>query len=246
VRDAFAFFVAGSPGHRIPARSCEPFEPNATIAAELRNRNFGQHEEGAPRMANTTRNPPPAKLTRRQLVERLLTAVAAGAVWPAIAAAHPIHQHLMNGELLDRADSLHEADWTPLFLSIEQNAALLPLAESLLPGATSAEVNRFIDLLLSVESPENQRKFGASLAALEKAANDHFTGGLARLTHTQYEVLLTALSAPDAPQRGHFDYLKEWITGAYYSSETGMRELGWTGNFAFPAYPQCETPRSAA
>lgn len=196
-------------------------------------------------MANTS-NPPPAILTRRQLVERLFTAVAAGAVWPAIAAAHPIHQHFMNGQLLDRADRLSEAaDWTPLFLSTEQNAALLPLAESLLPGSTSAEVNRFIDLLLSVESPENQRKFSASLAALEKTANGRYTRGLATLTPTEHEALLTTVSAPDAPQREHFDHLKEWITGAYYSSETGMRELGWTGNIAFPGYPQCQTARSA-
>jgi hypothetical protein len=196
-------------------------------------------------MANTT-SPPPAKLTRRQLVERLFAAVAAGAVWPAMAAAHPIHQQLMNGELLDRADRLGEAaDWTPLFLSTAQNAALLPLAESLLPGSTSADVNRFIDLLLSVASPEDQGKFGASLAALEKAANERFTRGLARLTHREYEVLLTTVSAPAAPERQHFDHLKGWITGAYYSSETGMRELGWTGNFAFPGFAQCETPRSA-
>ncbi len=195
-------------------------------------------------MANST-NPPPAKLTRRQLVERLLTAVAAGAVWPAITAAHSIQQHLMNGELLDRADSFSDAgDWT-LFLSTEQNAALLPLAESLLPGSTSAEVNRFIDLLLSVESPENQRKFAASLAALEKTANDHFTRGLVTLTPSEYEVLLNAVSAPASPQREHFDHLKEWVAGAYYSSETGMRELGWTGNFAFPNYPQCATSSSA-
>src|ERR1700722_4287239 len=196
-------------------------------------------------MANTT-NPPPAKLTRRQLVEGLLAAVAAGAVWPAIAAAHPIRQHLMNGELLDRADSLSEtADWTPLFLSTEQNAALVLLAESLVPGSTSAEVNRFIDLLLSVESPENQRKFTASLAALEKAANDQFTRGLATLTPAEYEILFTAASAPASPQREHFDQLKEWTVGAYYSSEIGMRELGWTGNFAFPNYPQCDTPSGA-
>lgn len=196
-------------------------------------------------MAHTT-NAPSAKLTRRQLVERLLTAVAAGAVWPAIAAANPIHQHLMNGELLDRADSLSEAiDWTPLFLSTEQNAALLTLAESLVPGSTSAEVNRFIDLLLSVESPKNQRKFAASLAALEKSANDQFTRGLATLTPAECEALLTTVSAPASPQREHFDHLKEWTIGAYYSSETGMRELGWTGNFAFPSYPQCETPSNA-
>jgi len=195
-------------------------------------------------MVNTTN--PPAKLTRRQLVEHLLAAVAAGAVWPAIAAAHPIHQHLMNSELLDRADRLSEAtEWKPVFLSAQQNAALLPLAESMVPGSTSAEVNRFIDLLLSVESPEDQIKFTASLAALEKTADDQFTRGLATLTPSEYEILLTTVSAPDAPQREHFNHLKEWIVGAYYSSETGMRELGWTGNFAFPNYPQCDTPSSA-
>jgi hypothetical protein len=240
-----AFFVTRGPVIAFPARSCDRSEPNATIATELANENFWQQQQRAPHMANTT-NPPPAKLTRRQLVERLFTAVAAGAVWPAIAAAHPIHQHLMNGELLDRADRLGEAaDWSPLFLSTEQNVALLPLAESLVPGSTSAEVNRFIDLLLSVESPENQKRFIASLAALEKNANDHFTHGLPTLTPAEYEVLLTTVSAPGAPQREHFDHLKEWITGAYYSSETGMRELGWTGNFAFPSYPQCETAGSA-
>jgi len=34
--------------------------------------------------------------------------------------------------------------------------------------------------------------------------------------------------------------LKEWIVGAYYSSEQGMKELGWDGNFAFEKYPTCE------
>jgi hypothetical protein len=37
-----------------------------------------------------------------------------------------------------------------------------------------------------------------------------------------------------------FQNLKDWIAGAYYSSEQGMRELGWNGNYAFESYPGCE------
>ena len=30
---------------------------------------------------------------------------------------------------------------------------------------------------------------------------------------------------------GHFENLKEWSSGAHYSSELEVRELGWTGKF---------------
>jgi hypothetical protein len=38
----------------------------------------------------------------------------------------------------------------------------------------------------------------------------------------------------------HFNNLKGWISGAYYSSETGMTELGWTGEYSFENYPSCQ------
>jgi hypothetical protein len=40
--------------------------------------------------------------------------------------------------------------------------------------------------------------------------------------------------------RDHFDTLKGWISGAYYSSEAGMRELGWTGTVMHEKFPGCE------
>jgi len=40
----------------------------------------------------------------------------------------------------------------------------------------------------------------------------------------------------------HFENLKSWISGAYYSSEVGMRELGWTGDYVFEAFPGCAHP----
>jgi hypothetical protein len=45
---------------------------------------------------------------------------------------------------------------------------------------------------------------------------------------------------PAVTIRDQFDHLKGWISGAYYSSEIGMRELGWTGNVFFEKFTGCQ------
>jgi len=181
------------------------------------------------------------KLTRREVVEKLLAGMAAGVAWPLIASSHPIHQHVKNGgAALDRADAAQKAvDWKPLFLNSQQNETLVALSESIVPGSAQAHVNRFIDLLLSVDSTENQQKFAGSLAVIEGEAQKRFGRGFHQLTANEKDELLTRLSAESA-QRKHFDDVKEWVTLAYYSSEDGMRELGWTENRAFRVFPGCE------
>src|SRR5580765_3959612 len=174
------------------------------------------------------------------MVERLFAGVAAGAAWPLIASSHPIHQHLKNGVALDRAEAARAAaSWKPLFLNQQQNETLVTLSASIVPGSAQAQVNRFIDLLLSVETSENQKKFVASLTAVESEAQKQFGRGFHQLTVSDRESLLTSVSGEGA-HREHFNHLKDWITVAYYSSEEGMRELGWTENRAFRTFPGCE------
>jgi hypothetical protein len=158
-----------------------------------------------------------SKITRREMLENLFAAVAAGAAWPAIASA---------------------MDWKPLFLNPQQNETLTALSESIVPGSAKAQVNRFIDLLLSVGTPENREKFIASLTGVQIATDSRFGRPFDRLTANEKEELLTSMSQDPTNQK-HFDDLKEWITSAYYSSEDGMRELGWTGQHAFRQYPAC-------
>ena len=180
------------------------------------------------------------KLTRREMVEKLLAGVAAGAAWPLIASSHPIHQHIKNGATLDRAEAAQTAaSWKPAFLNEQQNEMLVTLSESMVPGSAQAQVNRFIDLLLSVDTTESREKFVASLAAIESEAQRRFGRGFHQLTVSARESLLTSVSQEGA-HRQHFNHVKDWITVAYYSSEDGMRELGWTGNRAFRTFPGCE------
>jgi hypothetical protein len=201
-------------------------------------------------------------LTRRAMVHRLLAAMSAGTAWSLVAGSHPIFEllnsdaFLRNDAIFDRAEELGQLDWKPAFLTPQQNELLAALAESIVPGSTRAHASRFIDLLLSMDKQENQRKFAESLAALDAEAQKRFKKSFPALGEEQKNPLLTDASTkpknPDAlgagadkkrsALYGHFENLKGWISGAYYSSEVGMRELGWTGDYAFATFPGCAHP----
>jgi hypothetical protein len=203
-----------------------------------------------------------ARLTRRAMVQRLLAGISAGAAWPLTASSHPVFEvlrsdaFLHNDAVLDSAQQLGQANWKPVFLTSQQNELLTAVAESIVPGSTRAHVNRFIDLLLSVDKPESQRTFVESLAALDSEAQNQFKKSFPALDEEQKNVLLTGASTKPktveateseaAKQQfalyGHFENLKGWISGAFYSSEVGMRELGWTSDYAFAAFPGCTHP----
>jgi Gluconate 2-dehydrogenase subunit 3 len=201
-------------------------------------------------------------LTRREMVGRLLA--GAGAAWPMVAGSHPIHKLLANEALFSEADArLAAADWKPLFLNARQNESLAALSESIVPGSGKANVNRFVDLLLSVDTSANQEKFAASLSAIETESQKRFGHAFAALADEKKIELLTITSKNEqegkekevnsgqssaeehagesAPTlHDHFENLKRWISGAYYSSEAGMRELGWNGDYVFESYPACD------
>ena len=203
-----------------------------------------------------------AGLSRREMVQRFLAVMSAGAAWPLIASSHPVFELLRsdallrNDAILDKAEQLGQANWKPTFLTSHQNELLTAFAESIVPGSTRAHASRFIDLLLSADKPENQRKFVESLTALDAEAQKQFKKSFPSLEEEQKNAFLTDAStkpknakAPEseavkkeAALYGHFEHLKGWISGAYYSSEVGMRELGWTGDYAFAAFPGCAHP----
>ncbi len=208
-------------------------------------------------------------LNRREMVQRLLAGAGAGFAFPAVATSHPIHKHLASLSTLDQADAKSSAaDWAPEFLDPHQNETLTVLAERIVPASTKAQVNRFIDLLLTVDTQENQKKFLASLGAFEAEAINRFGRPFKDLTEDQQNQILTVASTekPGRPEgssnwswlavpskessetetrvtiRDHFENIKGWVSGAYYSSEVGMRELGWTGDVYFDSFPGCEHP----
>jgi len=199
-------------------------------------------------------------LTRRKVIQHLLAGMA-GVLSSQSLAAHPIYRHLSTGAVLKQSDgNAPAANWRPQFLSSSQNETLVAIAEPMVPGSTQAQVNRVIDLLLSVDTEANRTNFVSSLAAFNHVSQQKYGRSFPLLSANQREDVLAACSmgkespampAPADPdditppktpvtERDHFENLKGWIVGAYYATEQGMRELGWTEDFYFEELPACQ------
>lgn len=129
--------------------------------------------------------------------------------------------------------------WTPRFFNAAQNRTLAALGESLIPGSTEAQCNRFIDLMMTIESETNRKDLLAALEALDGAAQSRFHKGIDEIAANSQDELLTLASAPGDPLHAQFDLVKEWMADAYWSSQEGLRELGWTGRLAWDSFPDC-------
>jgi len=203
-------------------------------------------------------------LTRRQWVKRLAGTAGAGLVLPSLASGEIAHKHTAEGTGAATAAAETTAS-TPTFFDAHQSETVAALAERILPGASRAQVAPFLDLALAADSAENQGKFLGALAALEAEAIQRFGHPFPALSEAQQNEILTAAcnagqptghkpgvrgedwiasaaKAAEKPRdtlRDHFNFLKRRVGEAYYSSEIGMKELGWTGEMYYESFPDC-------
>ena len=190
----------------------------------------------------------PRDLRRREVIQRLAMSVGGILTFPFVASAHPVQDHFRDDLVIDAADVKAAAvPYAPEFLDAQQLATVEVLAERIVPGSTNANSAAFIDQLLTVSTVNDQRSFLQALGAFEQLAIERHRAPWTQLAEPQHNALLTIASTEAAGRdhthvtiRDHFEYLKGWIVGAYYSSEVGMRELGWTGRVFYPNFPGCE------
>jgi gluconate 2-dehydrogenase subunit 3-like protein len=195
---------------------------------------------------------------RREMLQGL-TALGAGLAVPG-----GVHAHLVAPARA--AAKAKAAGGTLAFLDAHQFATLSRLCALIVPGSDTAGADRFIDELLAVAGNERQREFLTAFGAIEGAALERFQKPFKALAEPQQVEVLTAVSSgpsggsdwtwepgklierpKDGPQstttpRDHFDHLKRWIAEAYYTSEAGLKELGYTGNMMFAEFPDCKHP----
>jgi hypothetical protein len=131
----------------------------------------------------------------------------------------------------DASKELAKPDWKPQFLDEHQNETLIVFSELVLPGSRDALVNRFLDLLMTVEKPETQFEFITSLGYIDGLSMERCRCPFTRASdHQQIEILDSIASGSGAGPE-HFSRLKTWIVGAYYSSPAGLKDIGWDGSF---------------
>jgi len=198
---------------------------------------------------------------RRQVLQVLASSVGAGLAAPALARGEAPHAHAAAAA----AEAPAAATALPTLLDASELEMLKSLAETIVPGSTEAGVAAFVDQLLAVDTQEKQREFLAALGAVQAEALSRFGKSWLSLDAAQQGELLQAASTgprsrtprywkpgepvlvpepPKAPPtlRDRFDLLKDVIATAYYSSEKGMKELGWTGQMIHTGFPGCTHP----
>jgi hypothetical protein len=200
---------------------------------------------------------------RRALLQTLVGGAGLGLALPSLGESHPMSEHLHDQAKVTAADAKAKtAAWKPEFLDKHQVETVTILAEQIVPGSTKAKSAQFIDALLAVDTEQRQRRFMQALGAFEGMAIAHAQKPWKSLTEADRTTLLTKASTaepgggsgrpasaagagtppaePAVTIRDQFDHLKGWISGAYYSSEIGMRELGWNGNVFFDKFTGCQ------
>lgn len=148
------------------------------------------------------------------------------------------------------------ADWTPQTLTARQNDLVTALSELIIPatdtpGAEAAQVNRFIDLMLTDWYPDDAvARFQAGLDRVDGRARQAFEVPFLDGTTEQQTQLLAALAeearraneadanegdyeaeagggmydATDAIHPSFFPMLKEMTMVGYYNSEVGQNQ----------------------
>jgi hypothetical protein len=191
--------------------------------------------------------PAPDGIARRAVLQTLLSGVGAGLALPSIAdAQHPVQHHLASATGVVQAQKKAAvAAYKAEFFDAHQLKTLEVLAEAIVPGSTAAKVAPFLDQLVAVESAQNQRAILGALGAFDMAAIEKHGKAWKAITAADQDALLQEASTGEPGKsklRNPFQNLKGWIAGAYYSSEAGMRELGWTGNVFHTELPGCNHP----
>lgn len=174
-------------------------------------------------------------LPRRDWMRLVIATLAGAAVTPGLSSAQEHVHQTAAGEA-----SAPSGTWTPKLLSAEQNEALAALSERLIPGSQKASCNQVIDLILSVDSGQSKQSFFGALDRFDEAAANRYKKKFGSLTPQQQDEVLTSAVNGTGALHDSFGLLKEWIADSYWSSQQGLRELGWTGRLAWSSYPGCE------
>jgi len=203
-----------------------------------------------------------SSLNRRDLIRAALLSAAASVLGPSFSLAQAIESGLTpaaRGE--DGAAYLADPHWKASFLNDHQNETLIALSDVIIPatdtpGAKAALVNRYLDLLVSVQPSEFQQEFVAALKFIDsesqaqlgknflELSRDDQAWLLAPWAYTQQSSHWTERNDPHAQPadlaQQHFHRLKTLIAAAYYGSEIGEKELGWDGEFTHGPYEGCQ------
>ena len=170
-------------------------------------------------------------ISRRSALQGLAAGLGLGfgAIDGGADAHHPLAAHIVQRP----AKAASAAPPTPLFFDAHQFATLTVVCDLIVPGAVASGSPAYIDSVLAVEHDEVRITVVSALSAVDAKARDVHGATFRALDASQQAALLESLGGPLAT-------LKSWVAGAHYSSEAGLKSLGFTGMVFFQEFPACQ------
>jgi gluconate 2-dehydrogenase gamma chain len=188
-------------------------------------------------------------ISRRDVLRTLTMGASAGAALKIIPIQAAQHAHqLVQAE---KAAS-PSGTYTPKFFTEHQYATLKSLCQTIIPpdekfgGAVEAGAPEFIDLLTS-ENEEYQRRLGGGLIWLDATCDKRYGNVYLDCAADQQKGILDLIAYRKNAERDtslnsgvlFFDFLRNLTADGFFTSEIGIKYLGYIGNDYLPEFPGC-------
>ena len=190
-----------------------------------------------------------SNLSRRDILKSLAYGAAATSVLRVIPAQAAEYAHRMVAA--EKAAAPARA-YAPKFFTAHDYKTLQTLCQTIIPadadsgGAIEAGAPEFIDLLTS-ENPDFQRILGGGLLWLDGACSDRYGNAYLDCTPEQQKEILdliaykrNAIVNPALnPGVEFFAFLRNMTADGFFTSEIGIKYLGYIGNTFVKEFPGC-------
>ena len=186
-------------------------------------------------------------ISRRDVLKSLAMGAAATSVLRTIPAQAAEYAHRMVA-----AEKAATQVYAPKFFPAHQYKTLQALCQTIIPadsdsgGAVEAGAPEFIDLLTS-ENAEYQVKLGGGLMWLDSTCSDRYGKLYLDSTPPQQKEILdqiayrnNAVTDPSISQGVEFfSFLRNMTADGFFTSEIGIKYLGYIGNTFLKEFPGC-------
>jgi gluconate 2-dehydrogenase gamma chain len=188
-------------------------------------------------------------ISRRDILRSLTMGAVASSVLRVIPAEAAEYAHHMVAAEKAAAPA---GAYTPKFFSVRDYKTLQALCQTIIPadadsgGAIEAGAPEFIDLLTS-ENPKFQLKLGGGLMWLDATCTDRYEKTYLECTPAQQKEILdliayrkNAETNPGLSQGVEFfSFLREMTADGFFTSQIGIKYLGYVGNTYLLAFNGC-------
>jgi gluconate 2-dehydrogenase gamma chain len=188
-------------------------------------------------------------VSRRNVLKSLTMATVAGSVLRAIPLEAAAYAH---GMIQTEKANATTGEYSPKFFSAHQYKTLRSLCETILPadadcgGAIEAGAPEFIDLLTS-ENADFQLRLGGGLMWLDATCTDRYGNAYLDCAPPQQTEILDLIAykknAETDEDLGHgadfFAFLRSMTADGFFTSEIGIKYLGYVGNTFLTEFPGC-------